>query len=94
MAELKHIRLMNDSTIKYLIKLGEDTKRNEEIGEILKDETCFFKMEEAEAKKLLKEAGVSDENINTTYEELTSKEIYYRFQQSGKIKIFYEKKIF
>ena len=78
MTDISQIRLMNDSMVKYLKKLETSVLRNEMIGKMLKDDACFFKMEKEEAISILKEIGISEENIEQTYEELISKQKYYQ----------------
>ena len=43
--ELKEIRLMNESMIKYLESIGKNAQRNIIIKNILEDEKCFQKLD-------------------------------------------------
>lgn len=83
--QLNDIRLMNETMISYFKKIGADTKRNDIINEILKDEACFFKIEKADAYTILKAVGV-EKNIDEVYSELISNDIFYDLYKKDKIK--------
>lgn len=72
MVGIKDLRLMNDTMITYLTKLGADTKRNEIIKKILEDDKCFFRMTKEDAYEILKDIGVSEEKIEEIYWSVAS----------------------
>ena len=59
MIKIQQVKLMNETTILYLKKLGKSTKRNEIVNNILEDEACFFKINKNDAYIILKDIGVS-----------------------------------
>ena len=83
---VKQLRLMNDSMILYLKKIGKSIERNEIVGKILEDDTCFFKMKQDDACLILEDIGIAKDKINLIYSELISKNSYYYLQHIGKIK--------
>ena len=98
MTLMDELKIMNYSIIDCLKAKGINTKKNELIKEILKDETCFFKMEKEEALVVLKNLKVSDNMLEETYKKLIDRQEYYRLYNIGKInendkdlKIKYEK---
>lgn len=70
--QLKDIKLMNDTMIKYLSSLGKSTQRNEIIKNILEDDKCFEKISKDDAYMILKDIGVSEEKIESIYLNLVS----------------------
>lgn len=74
MENLEQIELMNETMIVYLKKLGKDTKRNDIIREILKDDMWIKKMNKEDAIMILKDVGIGDEKLEEIYSELISKE--------------------
>lgn len=85
MTLIDELKVMNYSIIDCLKAKGISIKKNELIKEILKDEACFFKMEKEEAFVVLKNLKVSDDMLEETYKELTSKQEFYRLHNEGKI---------
>lgn len=83
--QIKQIDLMNDSMITYLKKIGEATQRNEIIKQILKDEACFFKIEKEDAYIILKDIGVSQEQVDSVYLKLISSDNFFDLVRKGKI---------
>lgn len=83
--QLQDIRLMNDTMILYLKKMGKSSKRNEIINNILKDDSCFFKMNKEDAYIILEDIGIGKDKINLIYSNLTSSDNYYKLQKEGKI---------
>lgn len=86
MTRLQQVKLMNESMILYLKKIGKNSKRNEIISKILKDDACFFKMNKNDACVILDDIGISKEKVQSIYSELTSSDYYYYLQKIGKIK--------
>lgn len=70
--QLKDIRLINESMIKYLENLGKNPQRNVIIKNILEDDNCFKKMSKEDAYIVLKDIGVSEEKIDSIYLNLVS----------------------
>jgi len=85
MTKLNEIKLMNETMIGYLNKLGMSTKRNEIIKKMLDDDACFFKLDKSDAFIILHDVGVSNENMDTIYKKLISSDEYYYLKQAGKI---------
>ena len=85
MTKLNEIKLMNETLIIYLNKLGMSTKRNEIIKKMLDDDACFFKLDKSDAFIILHDVGVLDKNIDTIYKKLISSDEYYYLKQAGKI---------
>ena len=85
MIHLNNIKIMNETMITYLKRIGRDSYRNETIKEILKDEACFFKMDKEDAYLILQDVGIK-ENIDTIYSELISNDVFYDLYKRGKIK--------
>ena len=83
MTNIQQVKLMNETTILYLKKLGKSTKRNEIVNNILEDEACFFKINKNDAYIILKDIGVSESNLDEVYSELISKNNYYDLQNRG-----------
>lgn len=83
---LNTVRLLNDSTIVYLKKMGLATNRNEIIKQILSDDACFFKMDRGDALVILKDIGIGEEKIDKIYLSLTSKNEFYSLYNEQKIR--------
>ena len=83
--QLQDIRLMNDTMILYLKKMGKSSKRNEIINNILNDDSCFFKMNKEDAHIILEDIGIEKDKINLIYSNLISSDNYYKLQKEGKI---------
>ena len=84
MIQLNEIKIMNDTMIVYLKKLGINYQRNEIIKKIFDDDACFFKMDKDDAFLILSEVGIQD-NIEETYAKLISNDVYYDLYKKGKI---------
>lgn len=85
MTQLNEVKIMNDTMILYLRKLGMSYKRNEIIKKILEDEACFFKMNKEDAYVILNDVGIQNENIDNVYSKLISNDLYYDLYKHGKI---------
>ena len=85
MTQLNELKIINDSTIVYLKKLNRNYKRNEIIKHILDDDACFFKMNKNEAYIILQNIGISNEQIDSIYENLISSNEFYRLFKCNKI---------
>ena len=85
MTLIDELKLMNYSIIDCLKVKSISIKKNEIIKEILKDEACFFKMKKEEAFVVLKNLKVSDDMLEDTFKELTSKQEFYRLYNDGVI---------
>lgn len=68
----KYLKLMNQTTIECNKKQNIDCKNNEIVSKILEDEACFFKLNKADALKVLRVCGVSEDAAQQTYAEMTS----------------------
>ena len=90
MTQLSELRLINDSNILYLKKINRSYKRNEIIKNILKDETCFFKMNKNDAYMVLQNIGILDTQIDTIYQKLISFDEFYNLYKSKKIDLYDE----
>lgn len=84
MTQLDEIRIMNDTMINYLKKLGINAKRNETIKKIFEDDACFFKMNKTDAILILNEVGIK-ENIEEIYSNLISHDTFYDLYNNKKI---------
>jgi len=84
MTQLDELKIMNETTICYLKKLGINYQRNEIIKKIFADEACFFKMNKSDAFSILNEIGIKD-NIEGVYAKLISSDVYYDLYNRGKI---------
>ena len=85
MTQLNELKIINDSTIVYLKKLNRNYKRNGIIKHILDDDACFFKMNKNEAYIILQNIGISNEQIDSIYENLISSNEFYRLFKCNKI---------
>lgn len=85
MTQIDEVKIMNDTMILYLKKLGMSYKRNEIIKKMLEDESCFFKMKKEDAYMILKDVGIQSENIDNVYAKLISNDVYYDLYKKGKI---------
>lgn len=85
MTELQKIKLMNESMILYLKKIGKSSQRNEIIRKILNDDTCFFKIDKNDAYIILEDIGIAKDKIDDLYLKLISRDYYYHLQKMGKI---------
>lgn len=84
MTQLNEIKIMNDTMIVYLKKMGINYQRNEIIKRIFDDDACFFKMDKDDAFLILNDVGIKD-NIEETYAKLISNDVYYDLYKKGKI---------
>lgn len=84
MTQLDEIRIMNDTMINYLKKLGINAKKNETIQKIFEDDACFFKMNKQDAVLILNEVGIK-ENIEEIYSNLVSHDTFYNLYNNKKI---------
>ena len=84
MVQLNDLKIMNETMIAYLKKIGMNNQRNEIIQEIFKDEACFFKMDKDDAYLILHDIGIK-ENIEIIYSELISNDVFYDLYKRGKI---------
>lgn len=85
MTQINELKIMNDTMIVYLKKIGMNCKRNEIISNILKDEACFFKLEKEDACIILQDIGIDTEHIEETYSKLTSSSTFYDLLNNKKI---------
>lgn len=85
MTLIDELKVMNYSIIDCLKNKGASVRRNEIIKEILKDETCFFRINKDQAFVILKDLKVSDDKLEDTYQELTSRQEFSRLFNNGKI---------
>ena len=81
---LNEIRIMNDTMINYLKKLGINAKKNETIKKYLKMMPVFFKMNKTDAILILNEVGIK-ENIEEIYSNLISHDTFYDLYNNKKI---------
>lgn len=72
MISIEELRIMNDTMIKYLNSLGIESKRNEVIRQILKDDDCFSKINKDDAYIILEDIGVNKREIPYVYESIVS----------------------
>lgn len=86
MTQIQQLKILNDTTILYLKKLGKDYKRNQIIRKILKDDACFFKMEKEDACTILQDIGITEDEVELVYSNLISSNNYYTLQKTGKIR--------
>lgn len=86
MTQLNELKIMNDTMILYLKKLGANYERNNIINKILNDETCFFKMSKEDAVLILNDIGIQD-NIENIYSKLISSDLFYELYKKGKINL-------
>lgn len=84
MTQLNKIKIMNDTMIVYLKKMGINYQRNEIIKNIFADDACFFKMNKDDAFLILSEIGIKN-NIEETYAKLVSNDVFYDLYKKGKI---------
>lgn len=80
---LNEIRIMNDTMINYLKKLGINAKKNETIKKYLKMMPVFFKMNKTDAILILNEVGIK-ENIEEIYSNLISHDTFYDLYNNKK----------
>lgn len=86
MTQLKQLKIMNDTMILYLKKLGLNCKRNEIIKQILKDEACFFKLDKNDAYIILEDIGIANDKVESIYSKLISSDEFYILLKNNKIK--------
>lgn len=74
MITINDLRLMNDTLINYYKDYEPQNEKkllkHRIIQEILKTEKCFNKMSKEDAKKILKDIGISESNIDSTYNDI------------------------
>ncbi len=74
MITINDLRLMNDTLINYYKDYEPQNEKkllkHRIIQEILKTEKCFNKMSKEDAKKILKDIGISESNIDSTYNNI------------------------
>ena len=85
MTQLEELKIINDANILYLKKINKNCQRNEVIKKILEDETCFFKMNKEDACLVLKEIGISEDELDSIYNKLASSDEYHRLIECNKI---------
>ena len=86
MIRVEDLKLLNNSKIEYLKKIGIDCKDNEIVSEILEDKACFFKMQKLDAINVLKYIGLQETKINEVYTKLISIDEFYYLVKGGCIK--------
>jgi hypothetical protein len=76
MITLNDIRIMNDTLVNYYKDFKpEDEKKllkHRIIQEILKIDNCFNKISKEEAIKLLSDIGITESEIEATYNDLVN----------------------
>lgn len=70
MDEFDTVVLMNKATLELKKREGENYLDNINIDEVLQDRDYFKKADKTKALVLLKRAGVKDEKVEETYENL------------------------
>lgn len=74
MITINDLRLMNDTLINYYKDYEPQNEKkllkHRIIQEVLKNEKCFNKMSKEDAKKILKDIGISESNIDSTYNNI------------------------
>ncbi len=74
MITINDLRLMNDTLINYYKDYEPQNEKkllkHRIIQEILKTEKCFNKMSKEDAIKILKDIGISESNIDSTYNDI------------------------
>lgn len=74
MITINDLRLMNDTLINYYKDYEPQNEKkllkHRIIQEILKTEKCFNKMSKEDARKILKDIGISESNIDSTYNDI------------------------
>lgn len=74
MITINDLRLMNDTLINYYKDYEPQNEKkllkHRIIREILKTEKCFNKMSKEDAIKILKDIGISDSNMDSTYNDI------------------------
>lgn len=85
MNKLDELRLINESNILYLKRIGKSYRKNEIIKNILKDETCFFKMSKEDAYIILHDIDISNEQIDLIYKKLISYDEFFRLYKNKKL---------
>ncbi len=74
MITINELRLMNDTLINYYKDYEPQNEKkllkHRIIQEILKTEKCFNKMSKEDAIKILKDIGISESNIDSTYNDI------------------------
>lgn len=74
MITINDLRLMNDTLINYYKDYEPQNEKkllkHRIIQEVLKTEKCFNKMSKEDAKKILKDIGISESNIDSTYNNI------------------------
>ena len=85
MIGIEDLRLLNETTIIYKKKLGQDVRRSELISEIISDDACFFKLKKTDAYDILEEIGVGKGKISKIYSRLICQDEYLKLEKAGKI---------
>lgn len=74
MITINDLRLMNDTLINYYKDYEPQNEKkllkHRIIQEILKTEKCFNKISKEDAIKILKDIGISESNIDSTYNDI------------------------
>ena len=70
MTKIDDLIIMNDTMIIYQTKLGIKPSRNLIIREMLKDRTLFKKLQKKDALIILRDIGVSEQNLETVYNDI------------------------
>lgn len=71
MTTINDLKLMNESMIIYLKKLGQSIERNEIIKNILQDETGFKSLTKDDMYIVLEDIGIKEKSKNEIYEGLS-----------------------
>lgn len=87
MTSVEVLKLMNYTKIDCLKSTGKDYTKNDLIRQLLKDEACFFKINKEDALLILKSIGVSEENLEKTYSEVTSKDLFMKLVENNKVNV-------
>lgn len=75
MITIYDLRIMNDTLINYYKDYEPQNEKkllkHKIIQELLNNEKCFDKISKEDAIKILRDIGVSEPNVETTYEDIT-----------------------
>lgn len=74
MITISDLQIMNDTLINYYKDYEPQNEKkllkHRIIQELLKTEKCFDTISKEDAIKILRDIGISDQNIETTYEDI------------------------
>lgn len=86
MDEFKVILVMNEAKMEVLKDKNKNYEEHLKIGEYLKDEAFFFKIDKTRAYEIIQTVGVKQDKVDEVYNKLIMPQKFYELVNRGIIK--------